>query len=122
MNGSGRAGSKLNRLSTAAGREHLMTMLLQDLARQPADALLVFHDQDPFGRNGVFGVRGVQPCASAQFGCLGKIDLESRSATDLAVYINMPAALLHNAVDNRQAESCALASFLRREEGLKKAG
>src|SRR3972149_585884 len=50
-----------------------------------------------------------------------QVDLEGRAVAGLAVDPDVALALLHDAVDGREAEAGALRLALRREEGLEDA-
>src|SRR5208282_2171559 len=100
-----------------------IAMFMEELASKGAHGLVIFDEQNgsPFalGRDLVrFGLGGE---ADLVIG-VGKIDLESRSVTELAINKDMSSALLDDAVDGGEAKTGAFAQLFGGEEGLKDAG
>ena len=117
-------GQLLQARRTGRGLDHPVAELGQDFHRVVADVLVVLHHQNrlrpralrlllrPLGRLGILH-RGQQA---------RQVDLHGRALAGLAVDLHVPARLLDEAVDLREAEARAVAHILGREEGLERLG
>ena len=110
---------------TVLGEEHGVTLALEKLAHEIADAVLILDQKDGFRprRRGLEGLlAGRNGWLRRLVGYLRKIDFERRALTRLAANPNGPVHLLDYAINCGQAKACAFARFLGRKERLEDAG
>ena len=113
---------ELQRLRAAAGQQHRVPRLLQHLADQGADDLLVFGHEDRLGPGGGHRDRRRRSrrfdwCVDAR-----QVDPERGPRSQRAAHGDLPAALAHDAVHGRESEAGAFAALLGREKRLEHAG
>ena len=112
-------------LDAVPGLDHGVAVIPEAADGQVPHDILVLDDQhafDPVLSDGVAAwLRDVTSrCSPAT--ASGQVDLEDAPLARLTVDPDVPAALLHDAVDGRQAETGALSHRLGGEEGLEDAG
>ena len=102
--------------------DHGIAVLLEELSRQAAHDFIVFDEQDcralPFRSYGLHFRVGFEPDFVIR---AGEIYLEGRSVSRLTVDQDVACALLDNAIDGGQAETCSLAHFFGGKEGFEDA-
>src|SRR5271163_3959488 len=97
-----------------------ITILLQELADQIADSVLVFHHQNGFRSTGSSGTSDF--CFRNRFRLglvrrnLREIDFESGAVSHLTASCDPTAGLFNNPVDDGQAQAGSLARFLSSEK------
>src|SRR5262249_11862455 len=105
------------RLAAVGRLDHVIAEPAQDLARQPANALIVLGDQDGLIPSPSIH-RDRQLDVGHDFVDAWQIDLKRRSPPELAVDPYPAAALLDDAVDHREPQTGPFARLLRGEERL----
>src|SRR5262245_13172017 len=114
------AGYNLHRLLAVRCRQHGVAASRKRRTSEFQYICAVFNKKDGFSaagrRSGAGGgAVGGRSLAARQ------INLETRAVANLAINLDMPAALLDDAVNRRQAKPGALADFLGRKKRFKNA-
>src|ERR1700722_19474268 len=105
-----------------SGAYDLVSKIAHHLDRVGPHIRIVFDDQHGFALPGPWSDEWLRRQLQKRFipTVTGQIELHAGALSHLAVNLNMPAGLLHKAVDLREAQSSALARFFRRKKGLER--
>src|SRR3984885_13744647 len=102
VDGTGVRSGHFQSLDSVGGLQHAVSGTYQEVAHQFADALLVFDEQNRFRPSRASPLLCVGRENVELGGDLRQVNLERGSATDFAVNVKIPAALLHPAVHGRK--------------------
>src|SRR5690242_3979790 len=102
--------------------QHPIALLFKNLADKLAHHLIVFHQQNSFRAGS--GCRGRMEGKLHTLSLLHQrqINFEGSTVSHLAIYPDMPATLLDNAMHHRHAEARPLTLLLGSEKRLKYTG
>src|SRR5580704_10616835 len=116
MNGSTVPLGDFQRMIAAAGFQYRVIAVLQEIASQGTERLLVFHEQNGLGS--AEDLNGVAARSNLQGGLIDarKINFKHRPLPWFTVGPDVAATLLHDAIDSRQAEACASAKLFGGEK------
>src|SRR5713226_6281599 len=110
--------TNLHRFAGITSFQYGVASHLENLARQPANPILIFHQKDSLPSPERFGWDFTYICILDWFLDRRKVNLKSSSSTRFAIDPNVSAALLDYPEHGGQAQTCASALLLRGEERL----